>query len=214
MNNWYWFAAAHEALNDDARNHESAHMTEIWLPVSGYESLYEVSNYGNVRSLDRSVNARGGSTATRKGRILVPTEGGNGYLRVCLARGRAKEYRSIHRLVAFAFLQARTGANFVNHKDLNKTNNRADNLEWVTCSENNKHAHDAGAFAEGNNLASKNPKVARKLSASAVEQIRELAQSGITQTSIAKQFGISPSMVSYLKNRKTWREPSEGRIPK
>jgi predicted XRE-type DNA-binding protein len=198
-------------LDDDDRPNKDP-MTEEWRSIAGYEGFYEVSNFGNVRSCDKYVNATRGSKALRKGRVLEKTEIAGGYQRVCLSREHVKEYESVHRLVALAFIPLRDGADFVNHKDLNKKNNRVDNLEWVTQSENNQHAHDAGAYAEGNNLASKNKNVARKLTPDEVAEIRKLAtERSMSQTKIAEKFGIHQSMVSYLKSRKTWREPGEGK---
>ena len=102
-------------------------MEEIWKPVKGYEKFYEVSNFGNVKSL------RSGQL-----RALVPCQT-NGYLMVVLCGDNRKETKTVHSLVAEAFCEKQIGCDCVNHKDENKHNNRADNLEWVTKYYNNTY---------------------------------------------------------------------------
>lgn len=116
---------------------------EIWKAVPGYEDLYEVSNYGRVRSADHYVNHYYGARLVR-GKLLKPQLARNGYLVVSL--GRKDKHRLVHRLVAEAFLPREKEQIEVNHKNLIKTDNRVENLEWTTKHENMQHAHDNGAF--------------------------------------------------------------------
>lgn len=102
-------------------------MEEIWKPVVGYESFYEVSNTGKIKSL------RSG-----KLRKLIPNKQ-NGYLMLFLNRKESKKCCYVHRLVAEAFCEKPAGNDCVNHKDENKHNNNADNLEWVTKYYNNTY---------------------------------------------------------------------------
>ena len=103
---------------------------EIWRPVVGYEGLYEVSNIGRVRSLDRFYYR------LHKGKVLSPTKDRYGYLTVTLnCNGKSKTIK-IHRLVAQAFLPNPDNLPQVNHKDEDKTNNNVDNLEWCTAKYN------------------------------------------------------------------------------
>lgn len=119
-------------------------MKETWKAIAGYEGFYEVSNLGNVRSLTRVVKGRNNTTRIIQGRLLVPKIG-NGYLRVSLCREDSKiKTISIHRLVASAFLLNANNLPQVNHIDGNKRNNRTDNLEWCTQSENMIHAYKNG----------------------------------------------------------------------
>lgn len=115
-------------------------MTEIWKAVKGYEGLYEVSNLGNVRSLDKVIKSKHNGTTLRKGRILTPFyEEKKGYYQVALTKdGKVKKYR-VHRLVAIAFLENPFNYTDVNHKDENKINNNVDNLEWCTRKYNNNY---------------------------------------------------------------------------
>lgn len=99
---------------------------EIWKDIESYEGKYKVSNYGRIYSVSRN-------------KLRVFDQSNRfGYLRVQLG---AKEKKSlVHRLVAKAFVDGYFDGAVVNHKDLDKTNNKASNLEWVTNSENSKHA--------------------------------------------------------------------------
>lgn len=100
---------------------------EIWKPVVGFEGYYDISNKGEVRSL-----------RTGKLRKLVPNNQ-NGYLMVVLCGDGIKKTATVHRLVADAFCYKPDGCDCVNHRDENKHNNSADNLEWCTHSYNDKY---------------------------------------------------------------------------
>lgn len=112
-------------------------MIEVWKDIKFYEGLYQVSNLGNVRSLDRYVSCKRWGRQLKKGIILDLKPKANGYVYATLVSyGIVRHYR-VHRLVASAFLSGEKEA--VNHKDGNKSNNHIDNLEWVTNSENCIH---------------------------------------------------------------------------
>lgn len=106
-------------------------MEEIWEPVVGYENLYEISNLGRIKSL----KYRGG-----KKQKILSTYNVHGYKRVRLFDGRTKHSTGVHRIVAEAFLDNPESKQFVNHIDGDKGNNRLENLEWATRSENTIHA--------------------------------------------------------------------------
>lgn len=125
-------------------------MTEEWRSVSGYEGLYEVSNLGRVRSLDRLVQ-KGEVAYKRKGRILKQTPVKKSkYLHVYLFKNGVKKAYQVHRLVAYAFIPQVEGKNVINHKDGNGLNNAVDNLEWCTQSENVVHALKTGLSKDNN----------------------------------------------------------------
>jgi hypothetical protein len=115
---------------------------EIWHPCVGYETHYEVSNYGNVRSLERMVAHPLGGKKIQYGRVLKQGKASNGYLLVSFCVDKVKSNHSVHRLVARAFIPNESNKPQVNHKDGNKHNNHVDNLEWATRSENMKHAYN------------------------------------------------------------------------
>ena len=105
---------------------------EIWLPVNGYEGAYEISNMGQIRSLDRTDSIG----RLVKGHILHPSKTPNGYLRLNLCKNGKIKMHSIHRLVADAFLGDCPKGYQVNHIDEDKLNNRATNLEYVSPKQN------------------------------------------------------------------------------
>lgn len=116
-------------------------MCEIWKDIIDYEGLYQVSNFGRIKSLERYDN--------RKHKIperIMKTKGNDlGYKRVCLCRDGKIERRSVHRIVAEAFVKRdNENYNIVNHLDNDPSNNRADNLEWTTYKGNMQWAAKQG----------------------------------------------------------------------
>lgn len=110
------------------------YLYEEWRPIKGYEGLYEVSNLGRVRSLPN----RGTPGRFNEGKIRIPQKRGR-YLFVSLYKnGKGKAY-SIHRLVAAAFVPNPNNYSVVDHWDTNPYNNCAENLRWVTHSQNSKN---------------------------------------------------------------------------
>ena len=103
---------------------------EIWRPIKGYETYYEVSNYGNVRSLDRIVVYSDGRKRLWKRRIIKPVKDKDGYLLCSLCKNGQNKTVKIHRLVAEEFITNPNNLPVINHKDENKDNNYAGNLEW------------------------------------------------------------------------------------
>ena len=106
---------------------------EEWRDVVGYEGLYQVSNLGRVRSVDKIIKTgRGYVSRLVKGKMKKIKVHSNGYLEVNLSsNGKAKTYK-IHRLVSMAFIPNPRHFKEVNHKDEDKTNNNVDNLEWCS----------------------------------------------------------------------------------
>lgn len=115
-------------------------MTEKWKDIKGYEGLYQVSDLGRVRSLDREDRLG----RFKLGKIKAPCDNGRGYLCVNLKKDSKQKNKSVHRLVAEAFLPNPDNLPEINHKDGNKANNQVSNLEWCTRSENAKHAFKTG----------------------------------------------------------------------
>ena len=108
---------------------------EIWRPVVGYEGLYEVSNLGRVRSLDRWVN-NNGSLVLLKGKYKLLTPDVKGYLRTHIRKNNKGKPYKVHRLVAEAFIPNPDNKPEVDHINTDKKDNRVENLRWVTAKEN------------------------------------------------------------------------------
>lgn len=108
---------------------------EIWKDIVGYEGIYQVSNYGNVKSLDR-IDCRGHKIG---GRIISHSKDGGGYHNVKLAKNGNVKTCHVHRLVAEAFIDNPDDKPTVNHINENKDDNTVNNLEWMTYKENAHH---------------------------------------------------------------------------
>ena len=101
---------------------------ETWKAIDGYEGIYEVSDKGRVKSL--------GNNKFGKEKILKPGKTHVGYLRVTIYKDGHAKRLLVHRLVAEAFIQNPNNLETVNHKDEDKTNNVASNLEWMSIADN------------------------------------------------------------------------------
>lgn len=115
-------------------------MEEIWKFVIGYENLYEVSNYGKVKSVERITIDKNGITYNKKERLLKPAINKYGYLQVGLSKDNKLSSFTIHSLVAKSFINNVDNKPTINHKDGNKLNNIVTNLEWATKSEQAIHS--------------------------------------------------------------------------
>lgn len=175
-------------------------MQEIWKDINGYEGLYQVSNLGNVRSMDRIVIYSDGRKVKTKGKLLKPTMRKSGYYYVSLSRNSDCPKFDVHRLVAQAFVDNPYNHPVVNHLDGCKTNNAASNLEWTTHTENIRHA-----FKMGLNKGTKGSINGQAvLTESDVIQIKELLGT-MTGRKIAKQFNVSEATISAIKHNTLWK---------
>ena len=176
---------------------------EIWKDIEGYEGLYQVSNLGRVRSLDFEWEAFNGKAICKfknKGKILKGNKTGvkRNYLAVNLQHHTIK----IHRLVAKAFVPNPCNYPEVNHIDGNTFNNRADNLEWVTGSQNVNHAFKTGLARSGEKTHS------HKLSVEQVKQIRKEYICGDKEYGakpLARKYKVSHSTISDIVQGKKWK---------
>ena len=112
---------------------------EKWETIKGYNGCYLISDFGNTKSTNKRVIINGKLLTINREKVLTPKKTKNGYLQITIKyESKVKSYL-IHRLVAISFIENKLNKKCVNHKDLDKTNNRVTNLEWVTHSENTKH---------------------------------------------------------------------------
>lgn len=173
---------------------------ERWLPIQGYEGLYEVSDFGRVRRLDTRIATKGGATKRWNGRILIAKPRGNGYVRITLHGNSKSKTHSVHRLVLCAFLRNPTAGEVANHIDFNRTNNCIDNLEWTTQKGNVHHAIAAGRFHVSRGEASGGA----KLTTDGVIDIRRRVANGERQTDIASEYGVSKVAICQVVGRSRW----------
>jgi len=173
-------------------------MDEIWKPVIGYDGMYEVSNYGNVRSY---LNYQWGVKNTPH------------ILKQCKC-GRQRDYfgvnllgsvKRVHRLVAQSFIDNPNNKPFINHKDGNKSNNKIENLEWCTAKENTQHAYETGLLNNKGEHC-----ITSKLTKNDVVKIRKIYKDGgVTQKQIAKIWGVSRSQIGFIVTKKRWKHLKE-----
>lgn len=132
----FYYLYSNQTLKDMSNIQE-----EIWKDVIGYEGHYQVSNIGNVRSLDRKVkNFKGEFNTLRKGRSMPLHVHHKGYFKVALTKEHIFKQKFVHRLVAIAFIPNPEGKPCINHRDGNRQNNVLSNLEWCTNYENIRHS--------------------------------------------------------------------------
>lgn len=121
-------------------------MTEIWKDIQGYEGFYQISNLGNVKSLERVVDKGNGILQHRKERIMNKRESVDGYYIAKLNVNKESTSIAIHILVARHFIDNPNNYPEVNHKDCNRKNNQVDNLEWCTHQQNVEHSKQLGHY--------------------------------------------------------------------
>ena len=175
--------------------------------IQGYgKNKYEIYEDGTVISLGRA-GARGYIV---KDKVLTQRPNSNNYLRVSMnLTGKSKDY-FVHRLVAKCFVPNQENKPKVNHKDGNKHNNNVDNLEWVTSSENNKHAFDIGLKQPTVHYGKDNWN--SKFTENDIKWIRQHYIKGdkiYGQCGLARKFGVSQSSIWAIVNNKTHSKEGE-----
>lgn len=174
-------------------------MMETWKPVVGAEGFYEVSDAGNVRSLDRMINHNYGGRAIRRGRLLKQFVTELGYHMVSIQVNKRVKSTGVHRLVCAAF-NGTSDKPTVNHKDGVKSNNTPINLEWATYLENQTHADSTGLRqikGERNGRA--------KLTEGDVAAIRSAGALKYGDVArIARQYGVSGTMIRNVLAGRNW----------
>lgn len=177
--------------------------TENWRPVPGYEGYYEVSDIGNVRSVDRMVpivEPRRQYLRRRRGAPMATRVGTNGYVYVAFCKDGVHRNCTVHSLVARAFLGAREDGAEVCHVNGVRADNRLSNLRWGTHQENIDDRDRHGTTARGEKLWT------AKLTADKVREIRKLYAGGnVDQGELAKRFGVNRQNISMIVTRSTWK---------
>jgi len=162
---------------------------EIWKDIPNYEGMYQVSNLGNVRS------RKYGSF-----KLLNLFQCHNGYLNVKLRRDNKTFTCYVHRLVLQSFLS--NSKLDVNHKNGIKSDNRLENLEYCSRSENIRHAYTNGLSACGEKHYNS------KLTIEQVKEIRH-GHKNKTQQEISRIYNVTQSVISNIRLGKTWKQLSD-----
>lgn len=177
--------------------------TEEWRAVAGWESKFEVSNLGRIRSKTRYVR-NGNGIRMVEGRILKGYQGADRRVshvtRVCGSEGHVRFL--VHRLVACAFIPNPEALPMINHIDGDPSNNRIENLEWCTAKQNAVHALRTGLIKP---MRIKRDGSRRQgLSIEQVKKIRELLSAGDSLSAIGRRYGVLPTTIWRIKNQTTW----------
>jgi len=162
---------------------------EIWKKIIGFEKQYEISSIGNLRSIDRLVDHYRGGKRLYKGSIKNTRLNDKGYYRCNLKKDGKRYDFTIHRLVAIAFLDKAENKEIINHINGIKSDNRIENLEWCTASENVIHAV-------------KERLIKTKLTDI---QVLEILNSNLSNRKLAKIYSVNSTIIWRIKNRKAYK---------
>lgn len=171
-------------------------VSEMWRAIPD-RPIYEVSNAGRVRSIDRVVTSSAGATYFRKGKVLATCEDDRGYLGVGLGPD-GKRFK-VHRLVAALFIGPKPDECEINHKDGNPGNNAVSNLEYVSHKENIRHAFRTGLVKM---LGERH--VRAKLTEEQVLHVLALRKSGVGIRAIGRQLGVAYTTIIAILRGKSW----------
>ena len=186
-------------IDGEAVAKEENCMSEIWKDIEGYEGLYQVSNRGRVKSLERIVMRKNGRPYSVPELIKERQIDHKGYDRIGLNKNGKKKRFFVHRLVLQAFNPSSDETLEVNHIDGNKLNNNVENLEWVTSSENSIHAFENNLH---NHQGERNTNAS--ITDSEAKEIKKLKGKGLTQKEVGEMFGTTNYVVANIWNRRGW----------
>ncbi|MFZ3286550.1 MAG: HNH endonuclease [Telluria sp.] len=172
---------------------------ENWLPLVGWEGVYDISDLGRIARIKKHRRCRTG--------LISCTSKVNGYPIAHLRDGPERHAQTLlHRLVALTFLgPSPAGQSQVNHKNGNRSDPRLVNLEWVSCSENHLHAYRTLGRSKVSKPNKGEAHGRSKLTDANVIAIRErYGAGGISQQSIANEFGVNVTTISFVVRRVSW----------
>ena len=180
-------------------------VSEEWRPVVGWEDLYEVSNLGRVRSLPRVVSDSNGRTRRMPMRMRKPyVNVQHGRRELGLKDSGRFAMRTVYSLVADAWIGAKPDGLEINHKNGDYTDDRAENLEYVTKSENLRHAYRLGLRSKPHWLAGANHWAA-VLTEDCVREIRKRHKRGESLSDLSSEYGVGVPSIRRAVNRQTWK---------
>jgi len=174
---------------------------EGWVYVNGFNKLYMVSNSGKLNRIGQVITRKNGTKVYIRGREMKIIVNKQGYCSINLTINNKKSNLNFHRLVATHFIPNPDNKPCVNHKNGIKTDNRVENLEWCTRSENSKHAFDTGLNWSYRGEDKKNSKLTN-------EQVLEIRKKYVPQKNscpmLALEYGVSQYTIRSIVRRETW----------
>lgn len=178
-------------------------MTERWKAVVGFEGIYEVSNLGRVRSLERrifiSASARSqGYWRRQRARLLQPAPDDKGYQHLTLWKDHESRQTAVHVLVLEAFVGPRPVGSYGCHRNGNPRTNKLDNLYWGTPTENSADKRRHGTHRQGSAIPW------ARLTEADVRRIRSL-KGKVSQQKLASEYGVRQNQISRVMNGQRWR---------
>lgn len=176
---------------------------EIWKNVVGYEEFYEISNFGRLKTKQRSlINVRNIEHRTQEF-LMSPCINKKGYFQCSLSNGKVKKSFLVHRLVALAFISPLKEKPFINHIDGNPLNNLVSNLEWCTQKENVIHGFETGLtkslFGENHKLA-----VLNEYKVLAIRRLHKINPK-FNRSEVAKKLKVKNECIGKIILRRTWK---------
>ena len=175
-------------------------IVEIWKDIEEFEGRYQVSTLGRVKSMPKIWISGNRGTLRSKGETIIKLSiDGGGYCQADLSINNKSKKHSVHRLVAKAFLPNPENKRCVNHINSDRADNRIENIEWATHSENTKHAVKSGTHYKG---VGENHNCA-KLTEKDVLAIRKL-KGKLTQQEISSRFNIGRRTIGKILNNELW----------
>lgn len=175
-------------------------INETWKDIEEFEGIYQISNMGNIRSIDRTIICKNNSLKFLKGKMKKPSSDKDGYQTIILHKNNKSYNKKIHRLVLNAFEKNNEELQ-VNRINGIKSDNRLENLEWVTPKENIEHCKRTGL----NHSRIGENHYSSKLTENDVIEIRYLCENtNLKHREIAEMYDLSVGHISDIKLKKAW----------
>lgn len=176
-------------------------MKEIWKDIKRYKGLYQISNLGRVKVLQRTVCVKGKKPFVKSEEILNGYIEKNGYLVFALYKNKVRKIFKAHRLIAIHFIPNPDKKKDINHINGNKKDNTISNLEWCTCAENARHAFDTGLRINPKGMSHGGAKLTDE---KVIEIVKKYKTGAISYRKLGAEYGISYAVVFNIFKGKVW----------